>query len=122
MVTATSPAGICAGSCRHSRRKAIWSRASGSSGPDACVDAFGTLTLGLARLLNRTSVRTVAGAIVVVGYGLAFVGIIVRAGVHGRVYGFWAPEMGGNPFGPFVNRNHFAGWMLMALPVALGLL
>ena len=22
------------------------------------------------------------------------------------------------PFGPFINRNHFAGWMLMVLPLA----
>ena len=26
-----------------------------------------------------------------------------------------------SPFGPFVNKNHFAGWMLLALPVTLGL-
>jgi O-antigen ligase len=30
--------------------------------------------------------------------------------------------MGGAPFGPFVNKNHFAGWMLMALPLVLALL
>src|SRR5690606_37385328 len=24
---------------------------------------------------------------------------------------------GGNPFGPFVNRNHFAGWMVMVVPL-----
>ena len=30
--------------------------------------------------------------------------------------------MGGSPFGPFVNKNHFAGWMLMALPLTIGLL
>jgi O-antigen ligase len=28
--------------------------------------------------------------------------------------------MSDTPFGPFVNRNHFAGWMLMAIPLALG--
>jgi O-antigen ligase len=30
--------------------------------------------------------------------------------------------MAGSPFGPFVNKNHFAGWMLMALPLTFGLL
>ena len=30
--------------------------------------------------------------------------------------------MGGQPYGPFVNKNHFAGWMLMGLPLTLGLL
>jgi O-antigen ligase len=34
------------------------------------------------------------------------------------VYGVWKTR--GGPFGPFINRNHFAGWMLMALPLALG--
>jgi O-antigen ligase len=38
----------------------------------------------------------------------------------GKLYGFWTPVQGGSPFGPFVNRNHFAGWMLMAIPLALG--
>ena len=36
------------------------------------------------------------------------------------VYGFWKPLHGGNPFGPFINRNHFAGWMVMALPLVVG--
>ena len=27
---------------------------------------------------------------------------------------------GGNPFGPFVNRNHFAGWMAMVIPLVSG--
>jgi O-antigen ligase len=38
------------------------------------------------------------------------------------LYGFWELEVGRTPFGPFVNRNHFAGWMVMALPLALALL
>jgi len=36
--------------------------------------------------------------------------------------GFWVPRQGGTPFGPFVNHNHFAGWMLMAVPLSLGLM
>ena len=39
---------------------------------------------------------------------------------NGKVYGFWTTQMGGSPFGPFVNKNHFAGWMLLALPLTLG--
>jgi len=35
------------------------------------------------------------------------------------IYGFWRPRFQAQPFGPFVNPNHFAGWMLMALPLAL---
>ena len=56
------------------------------------------------------------------GVLLAMVGIIQRATFNGKIYGFWELVQGGNPFGPFVNRNHFAGWMLMAVPTSLGLL
>ena len=35
------------------------------------------------------------------------------------MYGVWAPLTHAAVFGPFVNRNHFATWMLMALPVAI---
>ena len=38
------------------------------------------------------------------------------------VYGFFEPLEGGLPYGPFINRNHFAGYMLLVIPVALGLL
>ena len=37
------------------------------------------------------------------------------------IYGFWRPKYVSTPFGPFVNPNHYAGWMLMALPLVLGL-
>lgn len=37
-----------------------------------------------------------------------------------RIYGL-VPIAAAPPFGPFINRNHFAGWMLMAIPVGLGL-
>lgn len=36
------------------------------------------------------------------------------------VYGFWKPQQAGNVFGPFINRNHFAGWMVMAVSLAIG--
>jgi O-antigen ligase len=37
------------------------------------------------------------------------------------VYGFWKPVFAARPFGPFINPNHFAGWMLMVLPLSLAL-
>ena len=40
-----------------------------------------------------------------------------------RIYGFWKPRyMLTTPFGPFVNRNHFAGWMLLVLPFTVACL
>ena len=86
----------------------------------ACFASFALLILGTARFLTRESANRLAGGIVVLGVALAIIGIVQRATFNGKIYGFWEPQQGGSPFGPFVNKNHFAGWMLMGLPVALG--
>jgi O-antigen ligase len=55
--------------------------------------------------------------------GLALAGIaLVQLGTQTtRLYGFFEPLEGGGTtiFGPFVNRNHFAGYMLMVVPAAI---
>ncbi len=91
--------------------------------------AFTLLLAGLARGLSRSRVRTLTVALVVLGAALAAIGILQKAilGDHTymgmKIYGFWTPESKlVVPFGPYVNRNHFAGWMLMGLPLAIGYL
>jgi O-antigen ligase len=87
----------------------------------ACLAAFGLLLLGLARGIGGRNLRTLAPGIVALGVLMSMIGIVQRALWSGKVYGFWEPvNAGAVAFGPFVNRNHFAGWMLMALPVAVG--
>lgn len=86
----------------------------------AFFGAFAVLLLGTARVLTRDTARQLAGAVAVLGVVLALVGIIQKATFNGKIYGFWELVQGGAPFGPFVNKNHFAGWMLMALPLVLG--
>jgi O-antigen ligase len=83
---------------------------------------------GLTRLLHLTGARAFCTGLVAFGVLLAAIGIIQKAvlGDHVyagmKIYGFWSPiNVLTTPFGPFVNRNHFAGWMLMGLPLALGL-
>jgi hypothetical protein len=88
----------------------------------ALYAAFAALMLGVARTVSATGPRRLATVIAVLGVVLALVGIIQRPFYSGRIYGFWTPIMSGSPFGPFVNKNHFAGWMLMALPLTFGLL
>jgi O-antigen ligase len=84
---------------------------------------------GLARSLSRSRVRRLTVALVAFGAVLALIGIVQKAwlGDHTymgmKIYGFWTPESKlVVPFGPYVNRNHFAGWMLMGLPLAIGYL
>jgi O-antigen ligase len=92
----------------------------------AALAAVALLLVGTARGLGRDGLRTLAAGVVILGAALALAGI-VQSGLYlhdpqktGLVYGFWKPIFGTDPFGPFVNRNHFAGWMLMALAVGLG--
>jgi O-antigen ligase len=84
--------------------------------------SLAALIVGAARLFSIVGAAATAWAIVVLGVLLALTGIIQRPLFTGKIYGFWTPLQGGNPFGPFVNKNHFAGWMLMAVPVAIGLI
>jgi O-antigen ligase len=56
------------------------------------------------------------------GLLLGFVALFQLASGLDRIYGFFQPWEGGLFYGPFVNRNHFAGYMLMAIPVGLALL
>jgi O-antigen ligase len=83
--------------------------------------SFGLLLVGLSRMLTRRQVALLAMCTTGLGAVIALVGIVQRATFNGKIYGFWQPHMASTPFGPFINRNHFAGWMLMALPLAVGL-
>jgi O-antigen ligase len=88
----------------------------------ALFASFAVLVVGSARLITICGSRGLAHAIAIIGVLLALTGIIQQPLFTGKIYGFWTPQMAGNPFGPFVNKNHFAGWMVMALPLTLGLL
>jgi O-antigen ligase len=85
--------------------------------------AFALFFLGTSRLISVVGARSVTRWLIPFGAGLAIVGIAQRGLTAGDIrpliYGFWRPEFESTPFGPFVNPNHFAGWMLMALPLAM---
>ena len=86
--------------------------------------ALALLCLGLARTLEPRGVEWLARQFVGLGLTLAAFGIVQRAFLDPQdpaIYGFWRPGVGAMPFGPFVNRNHFAGWMVMVVPVVAAL-
>ncbi|MBA3641142.1 MAG: O-antigen ligase family protein [Acidobacteriota bacterium] len=94
----------------------------------AFLAAFTLLLAGLTTALSRSGSRRLTASIVIFGVVLALIGIVQKAmlGEHAwggmKIYGFWQPvHLLSTPFGPYVNKNHFAGWMLMGLPLALGL-
>ena len=84
------------------------------------------LFLGTTRLLSESGGLAVARPLVAFGIVLSLVGIgqytLTLHEMHPLIYGFWKPQSeAARPFGPFVNPNHFAGWMLMVLPLGLAL-
>jgi O-antigen ligase len=83
--------------------------------------AFAMLATGTARMLTRYSARQLTACLAVVGVALSIAGLVQYATFNGKIYGFWELAQGGAPFGPFINRNHFAGWMLMVVPLTVGL-
>ena len=84
----------------------------------ALYGAFAIFLLGFTRLLSILGARRFADAMTIAGVVLALIGIVQKPLDNGRIYGFWTPmfDEGHVGFGPFVNRNHFAGWMLLVLP------
>lgn len=77
--------------------------------------------VGLTRYMSVHGSRWLVRGIAVIGLIVAVVGIVQHSFHTEQVYGLWLPEQGRDPFGPFVNRNHFAGWMALALPLTVGL-
>lgn len=89
----------------------------------ALFAAFGLFFLGCARGLSARDLRAVLPGLVTLGVVVAFVALFQRASGTGLLYGFWLPRTGPlrlHTGGPFINRNHLAGWLLLALPLALG--
>ncbi len=86
------------------------------------VVTFGALLLGAARAMRVVTIDWLTSQIMGLAIGVATIGIVQKAlgkPNQSLVYGFWHSIEPGSPFGPFVNRNHFAGWMAMALPLVV---
>ena len=56
------------------------------------------------------------------GFLLSLFGIIQHSTFNGRLYWTVPLPSGGTPFGPYVNRNDFAGFVLLTAPLGLSLL
>jgi O-antigen ligase len=85
---------------------------------------FSIFLLGLIRRLPHVNLENLVRRLLIFAALLAVFAVVQRAGSGKNgtelVYGFWKPNGPGTIFGPFINRNHFAGWMVMAAPLAIG--
>jgi O-antigen ligase len=63
--------------------------------------------------------RRLAATVVGTGLALIVVGLMQAASVNPtRIYGLWKPTWDWGVFGPYVSKNHFAGYLVMAIPLA----
>ena len=88
----------------------------------ALYASLALLLVGAMHLFSVTGARRFVEALTGFAAILALIGFVQKSLSDRYLYGFWELDIGRNPFGPFVNRNHFAGWMVMALPLTLALL
>jgi O-antigen ligase len=88
----------------------------------ALVVSLGTFLLGLTAMIGERMILRIVRSVVVLGVLIAVVGMVslASASASGKVLGLWQPQSAAQPFGPFVNRNHYAGWMLMSIPLGVG--
>jgi O-antigen ligase len=71
---------------------------------------------------ERVHLTKLAWFLIFLGFGVSLLGIIQHFTSNGKVYWVRETAVGGDIFGPYVNRNHFAGFVELVLPVGLALL
>jgi hypothetical protein len=88
------------------------------------VTAGATALFWMARAqFRRGGVRQTVRMVSAAGVAVSLLAIAQAATAGRDIYWRYRTEFEGPlPFGPFVNRNHFATWAIMALPLCLGYL
>jgi O-antigen ligase len=65
--------------------------------------------------------RRLAKTVALAGLGITVVAFVQAVSSHPhRIWGLVRPAWDWAVFGPYVNRNHFSGYLVMATPVAIG--
>jgi O-antigen ligase len=71
---------------------------------------------------EREALVKLAWFLIFLGFSVGLLGIIQHFTSDGTIYWIRRLPQGGDVFGPYVNRNHFAGFVELVAPVGLGLM
>jgi hypothetical protein len=71
---------------------------------------------------ERRDLTNLAWFLILLCFSVSLLGIVQHFTSDAKIYGLRMLSGGGDPFGPFVNRNHFAGFVELTLPAGLALL
>jgi O-antigen ligase len=79
--------------------------------------AYGMLAFVVTQTLRRSSQFEMLAKLFT-GYGVLLASFAILQGMapNGKIYWWLTAEQGGSIYGPYVNRNHYAGLMEMLLP------
>lgn len=81
---------------------------------------YAVLLFLMSQAFNRRSHwRGFVWFVMTLGFFVSIFAILQHLTFNGKLYWFREMRFGGLPFGPYVNRNHFAGFAEMVIPVAL---
>ena len=83
---------------------------------------IGIFFLVITTIKTRHQIKRMVIMIIITGFVLSLFGIVQYFTWNGKIYWFNELTHGGSPFGPYVNKNHFAGYMIMVIPLAIGFL
>lgn len=78
----------------------------------------GFFFLLVSQLSSSASREQFATGLLLFAFLLALFSVLQGLSFSGKIYWSWTAPRGSSPFGPFINRNHYAAWMLMVLPLA----
>jgi O-antigen ligase len=84
-----------------------------------CVILF---FLAVQAFQKRRDLKMLAWFLMSFGFVIAVFGIAQNYTSHAELYWFRPLTAGGNPFGPYVDRDHFAGLMELIAPVGLSMI
>lgn len=71
---------------------------------------------------ERPAMKNLAWFLMFLCFAVSLLGLIQHFTSEGRIYWFRVVGVNSDPFGPFVNRNHFAGFVELTLPVGFALM
>lgn len=84
------------------------------------VIAVSGLLLGCRYFRGKRDITLLLSVVTLNGVVISFFGVIHKLTDNGKIY--WIREVAGGCFGPFVNKNNAAGYLLMCLGCCLGLM
>lgn len=99
-----------------------------SINPDATKIEFfkmlayiGVFYLIIGNMNTSRQINKLLMVIIITGFIISLFGLIQHFSWNGKVYWYKELTHGGIPFGPFINRNNFAGYINLIIPIALSM-